>query len=54
LRSVQHRKSERQALIVSASSVETIAEVLNRTPLAVRRRASILRLPLRKIAKLRS
>jgi hypothetical protein len=45
---------ELQALILSANSVETIAKVLNRTAFAVRRRASILRLPLRKIAKRRS
>ena len=36
-------------LILSAKSVEAIAKLLNRTPLAVRRRASMLRLPLRKI-----
>jgi hypothetical protein len=36
-------------LIVGAKSVEAIAKLLNRTPLAVRRRASMLRLPLRKI-----
>jgi hypothetical protein len=45
---------ELQALILSANSVETIAKALNRTTLAVRSRASILRLPLRKIAKRRS
>jgi hypothetical protein len=45
---------ELQALILSANSVETIAKVLNRTAKAVRRRASILRLSLRKIAKRRS
>jgi hypothetical protein len=36
-------------LIIGAKSVEAIAKLLNRTPLAVRRRASMLRLPLRKI-----
>ena len=45
---------ELQALILSSNSVETIAKVLKRTTSAVRRRASILRLPLRKIAKRRS
>jgi hypothetical protein len=34
-------------LILSAMSVEAIARLLNRTPLAVRKRASKLRLPLR-------
>ncbi len=48
---------ELQALIFSASRVETIAEALNRTPSAVRRvrrRAGMLRLPLRKITRRRS
>jgi hypothetical protein len=36
-------------LILSAKSVEAIAKLLNRTPLAVRQRASRLRLPLRKV-----
>jgi hypothetical protein len=45
---------ELQALIFSASRVETIAEALNRTPSAVRRRAGVLRLPLRKITRRRS
>jgi hypothetical protein len=45
---------ELQALIFSASRVETIAQALHRTPSAVRRRASILRLPMRKIARRRS
>jgi hypothetical protein len=36
-------------LILGAKSVEAIARLLNRTPLAVRRRASRLRLPLRKV-----
>jgi len=34
-----------------AKSVDTIAEALNRTTFAVRRRANTLRLPLRKIAR---
>jgi hypothetical protein len=38
-----------QELILGAKSVEAIAKLLNRTPSAVRRRASMLRLPLRKI-----
>src|SRR5258708_14705153 len=45
---------ELQALIFSASRVETIAQALHRTPSAVRRRASILRLPMKKIARRRS
>jgi hypothetical protein len=40
---------ELRALILGAKSVEAIAKKLNRTPLAVRRRASMLKLPLRKI-----
>jgi hypothetical protein len=36
-------------LILRGKSVEAIAKLLNRTPLAVRRRASMLRLPLRKV-----
>jgi hypothetical protein len=36
-------------LILGAKSVEAVAKLLNRTPLAVRRRASKLRLPLRKV-----
>jgi hypothetical protein len=36
-------------LILGAKSVEAIAKLLNRTPSAVRRRASMLRLPLRKV-----
>jgi Myb-like DNA-binding domain len=36
-------------LILGGKSVEAIAELLNRTPLAVRHRASKLRLPLRRI-----
>jgi hypothetical protein len=35
--------------IVGGKSVEAVAELLNRTPLAVRHRASKLRLPLRRI-----
>ena len=42
-----------RALVLSASSTETIAKALNRTTFAVRRRASALRLPLRKIARRR-
>ena len=42
------------ALVLSASSVDTIAKALNRTAFAVRRRANTLRLPLRKIARRRS
>jgi hypothetical protein len=44
---------ELRALVLSANSVETIAKALDRTTFAVRRRANILRLPLRKIARLR-
>jgi DNA-binding NarL/FixJ family response regulator len=36
-------------LILRGKSVEAIAKSLNRTPLAVRHRASRLRLPLRKV-----
>jgi hypothetical protein len=36
-------------LILSAKSVEATAQLLGRTPLAVRRRASKLKLPLRKV-----
>jgi hypothetical protein len=39
-----------QELILGAKSVEAIAKLLNRTPLAVRRRASMLRLPLRRLS----
>ena len=39
-----------RALVLSANSVDTIAETLNRTTFSVRRRASTLRLTLRKIA----
>jgi hypothetical protein len=42
---------ELRALVLSANSVDTIAKALNRTTFAVRRRANILSLPLRKIAK---
>src|ERR1700682_2142429 len=45
------RDKELRELVFSASSAETIAKVLNRTTSAVRHRASILRLPLRKIAR---
>jgi hypothetical protein len=38
-------------LILGAKSVEAIAKLLNRTPLAVRRRASRLKLPLKKIVQ---
>ena len=38
-----------RSLVLSAKSVDTIAEALNRTTFAVRRRANTLRLPLRKI-----
>jgi hypothetical protein len=40
-----------RSLVLSAKSVDTIAEVLNRTTFAVRRRANTLRLPLRKITR---
>jgi DNA-binding NarL/FixJ family response regulator len=36
-------------LILRGKSVEAIAKLLNRTPLAVRQRASRLRLPLRRV-----
>ena len=39
---------ELRALVLSANSVDTIAEALNRTTFAVRRRANTLRIPLRK------
>jgi hypothetical protein len=38
-------------LILGAKSVEAVAKLLNRTPLAVRRRASMLKLPLKKIVQ---
>jgi Myb-like DNA-binding domain len=41
-------------LILGAKSVEMIAKLLNRTPLAVRHRANELRLPLRKVEPRRS
>src|SRR6266566_7216380 len=40
-----------RALVLNANSVDTIAEALNRTTFAVRRRANTLRIPLRKIAR---
>jgi hypothetical protein len=40
-----------RSLVLSAKSVDTIAEALNRTTFAVRRRANTLRLPLRKITR---
>ena len=40
-----------RALVLSANSVDTIAEALNRTTFAVRRRANTLRIPLRKIVR---
>jgi hypothetical protein len=48
------KDKELRALVLSANSVDTIAKALNRTTFAVRRRASTLRLPLRKIARRRS
>lgn len=42
-------EEELRALILSAKSVETIARKLDRTPKAIRRRASVLRLPLRQV-----
>jgi hypothetical protein len=36
-------------LIIGAKSVEAVAKMLNRTPLAVRGRASKLKLPLRRV-----
>jgi hypothetical protein len=36
-------------LILGAKRVEAIAKLLNRTPLAIRRRASVLKLPLRRV-----
>ena len=47
------RDKELRALVLSANSVDTIAKALNRTTFAVRRRANTLRLPLRKIARIR-
>jgi hypothetical protein len=44
--------STMQCIVLSANSVDTIAQALNRTTFAVRRRANTLRLPLRKIARL--
>jgi hypothetical protein len=40
-----------RALILSGNSVEAVAKKIDRTPLAVRRRASMLKLPLKKIVK---
>jgi len=40
-----------RAFVLSANSVDTIAEALNRTTFAVRRRANTLRIPLRKIVR---
>ncbi len=45
------RDKELRELVFGASSAETIAKALNRTTSAVRRRASVLKLPLRKIAR---
>ena len=45
------RDKELQELVFSAISTEAIAEALNRTTIAVRCRAGILRLPLGKIAR---
>ena len=45
------RDKELRELVFSAISTEAIAEALNRTTIAVRRRANILRLPLGKIAR---
>jgi hypothetical protein len=42
---------ELRALILNAKSVEAIAKKLNRTPLAIRRGASMLKLPLKKIVQ---
>jgi hypothetical protein len=47
------RDKELRELVFRASSTEAIAEALNRTTFAVRRRASTLGLPLAKIARLR-
>jgi hypothetical protein len=47
------KDKELRALVLSANSVDTIAKALNRTTFAVRRRANTLRLPLRKIARIR-
>jgi hypothetical protein len=49
----QEQDKELRALVLSANSIDTIAKTLNRTTFAVRRRANTLRLPLRKIARLR-
>ena len=43
----QEEEDKLRELILNAKSVEAIARLLNRTPLAVRKRASKLRLPLR-------
>jgi hypothetical protein len=51
--STPKRDKELRALVLSANSADTIAKALNRTTFAVRRRANTLRLPLRKIARLR-
>ena len=50
---IPEQDKELRALVLSANSVDTIAKALNRTTFAVRRRANTLRLPLRKIARLR-
>jgi hypothetical protein len=47
------RDKELRELVFSAISAEAIAEALNRTTIAVRHRASVLRLPLGKIPRRR-
>jgi hypothetical protein len=41
-------------LILGANSVEAIARLLNRTPIAVRRRANKLKISLRRVGGLRA
>ena len=44
---------ELRSLILDANSVEAIAKKINRKPSSVRRRASMLKLPLKKVVKRR-
>jgi hypothetical protein len=46
-------EEELRALILSAKNVEAIARKLGRTPKAIRRRASVLKLPLRQVFQTR-
>ena len=46
----REEEEELRALILRAKSVEAIAKKLNRTPRAIRNRASDLKLPLKRVA----